>query len=410
METLRKKMELEELGSQSVWPVLAALLESGHYQQVVELLHEVQSCSRRAGEGVLADILATALEICLVMRRCQAQVEWHRQAAMEARWQEQQLGQRFETMLALAHELGLSELRLPANIMTRPSVAALASNGTSQANGVDGKQATQVTHVLAVTCLRPFSVALDDQPVTNWNGLKARSIFKCLVVYHGTPIAKDKLMDIFWPEAEPEAARRNLHQAIFNLRQGFKPVCDELQIVRFEHDAYSLNPELLLRLDYAEFEDHVRAGQRLEATEQFAEAMAEYELAADLYHEDFLEEDRYEDWTMLQREYLRSIYLDLANRLSEYYVQQERYRAAMALCQKILSYDNCHEPTHRRLMRCLLAQNHRRLAVQQYQTCVKVLQDELSVAPAAETEALYEKIVQGRRPDFSLAELETLAS
>ncbi|HEX9925963.1 MAG TPA: bacterial transcriptional activator domain-containing protein, partial [Anaerolineae bacterium] len=122
------------------------------------------------------------------------------------------------------------------------------------------------------------------------------------------------------------------------------------------------------------------------------------------------EEDRYEDWTMLQREYLRSIYLDVANRLSEYYVQQERYGVATALCQKILSYDNCHEPTHRRLIRCLLAQNHRRLAVKQYQTCVKVLQDELGVAPAAETEALYEKILQGRHPDFSLAELETLAS
>lgn len=407
METLRKNMDLGSRGSRPVRPTLAALLESGQYQHAVELLREVQASSQRASEGALAGILAATLEICMVMSQCQAQVEWHRQAAEEARQQEQQLAQRFETMLALANDLGLSELRLPANVVTGPSAAALGSNGTSQAKGEDGKQ---VAHVLRLTCLGAFGVTLNDQSITSWTGSKARSIFKYLVVHHGTPIAKDILMDVFWPEAEPEAARRNLHQAIYSLRQTFKPVCAELPIVQFEHDAYSLNPELVLRLDYAELESHVQAGQRLEAAGQLAEAMVEYERAAGLYQGDFLEEDIFEDWTMLQREYLRSIYLDLANRLSEHYAEQGRYAAALALCQKILSNDNCHEPTHRRLMRCYLAQNHRRLAAQQYRTCVKMLQNELGVAPAAETQRLYKTICNGTLSDLTLAELETLAS
>jgi DNA-binding SARP family transcriptional activator len=111
---------------------------------------------------------------------------------------------------------------------------------------------------------------------------------------------------------------------------------------------------------------------------------------------------------MLQREYLRGLYLDVTDRLSEYCVQQERYGTAMALCQKILSYDNCHEPTHRRLIRCYLAQNHRLLAVQQYQTCIKMLREDLGVAPAAETQALFTKMSTGMPSELTLAEAETL--
>jgi DNA-binding SARP family transcriptional activator len=123
-----------------------------------------------------------------------------------------------------------------------------------------------------------------------------------------------------------------------------------------------------------------------------AEAVVEYRMATELYRGDFLEEDLYEDWPNAQREHLRQIYLERVDQLSEYYLQQGKYPETIALCQKMLAQDNCHEEAHRRLMRCYQSQGQRHLAVRQYQLCVQALRIELDVPPLPETQKLYEQI------------------
>jgi DNA-binding SARP family transcriptional activator len=73
-------------------------------------------------------------------------------------------------------------------------------------------------------------------------------------------------------------------------------------------------------------------------------------------------------------------------------MQQDSYTAALVLCQKLLSQDNCYEAAHRRIMKCYMAQSQRHLAVRQYQTCQQILSDELDIAPSEETTALYRSI------------------
>ncbi|MGD9404818.1 MAG: bacterial transcriptional activator domain-containing protein, partial [Anaerolineae bacterium] len=105
-----------------------------------------------------------------------------------------------------------------------------------------------------------------------------------------------------------------------------------------------------------------------------------------------LEEDPYEDWPQAQRHRLQSIYMQIANCLGKYYVQQGGHTAAIALCRKILALDNCCEEAHRRLMQCYLAQGQRHLAVRQYQACAQALKDELDLTPCERTTALYRRI------------------
>jgi DNA-binding SARP family transcriptional activator len=145
-------------------------------------------------------------------------------------------------------------------------------------------------------------------------------------------------------------------------------------------------------IDVEEFQTHFQSGRRLEAAGQLGAAMIEYSTAAGLYQGDFLEEDLYDDWPRPQREQLRTTYLDMADRLSEYHHQQGEYPTTIALCQKILTLDNCVEEAHRRLMRCYLAQGQRHLAIRQYHTCVQALAEELGVPPADETRSLYASI------------------
>jgi two-component SAPR family response regulator len=257
------------------------------------------------------------------------------------------------------------------------------------------KQEEPAPPSLVVYCLGSFRVYQDDHLITDWESLKAKCILKYLVAHHGTPIVKDILMDVFWPDAEPEAARRNLHQAVYALRKTLRQRRPDFPYVRFENDCYLLNPGISVWLDFEQFEEHVRDGQCLEADGQLAAAIEKYGIAEGLYGGDFLEGDLYEDWPGPQRQHLRTLYLHMAGCLSEYYVKHSDLAAAIVLCRKVLSLDNCCEEAHRRLMACYLAQGQRHLAVRQYQTCVQALREELDLAPSEETVTLYGRISTG---------------
>jgi DNA-binding SARP family transcriptional activator len=147
-----------------------------------------------------------------------------------------------------------------------------------------------------------------------------------------------------------------------------------------------------LWLDVEEFEHCVEQGQRLESQLQITEAIAEYEIAINLYRGDFLAENPYEGWTVLERERLRITYLDTLDHLSQIYFDQERYGLCVTLCQLILNRDLCREDAHCRLMRCYSRLGQGPLALRQYQICAEALQTELEVVPAPETTEIYERI------------------
>ncbi|UCC52617.1 MAG: winged helix-turn-helix domain-containing protein, partial [Anaerolineaceae bacterium] len=237
-----------------------------------------------------------------------------------------------------------------------------------------------------------FRVYQDDQLITSWSGLKGQSILKYLIAHHARPISKDMLMEVFWPDADPKSARRNLHQAIYSLRQILRGEQPDFQHVRFEDGFYYLNPMMDIWLDFVEFESQVQTGLQFEAAGQSAAAIKAYGAAEGLYLGDFMDEDIYERWPEVQRENLRNKYLEITDRLAQYYMEQGEFIAGAALSRKLLSKDNCHEGAHRRLMQCYMAQGQRHLAVRQYQTCIQTLQEELDIGPSEETTALYRRI------------------
>ena len=249
---------------------------------------------------------------------------------------------------------------------------------------------------LSVHLLGPLRVTLADRPVESWSSGRGRAIFKYLLAHRGQSASRDLLMDLFWPDAAPEAARNSLNVAVHSLRQALRAASD-MQVVLFQEGAYRLNPELTIWVDVEAFERHVADGRRLEAAGQLVAATAEYEMATGLYQGDFLADDPYEEWSLLARERLRVAYLDTLDRLAQLYFSQGQYAACAALCQRTLAYDNCREDAHCRLMRCYSRQGQQHLALRQYQTCVEALRVELDVEQAPTTIDLYERIRRRER-------------
>ncbi|MCB9077156.1 MAG: winged helix-turn-helix domain-containing protein [Anaerolineaceae bacterium] len=348
-----------------VWSIIHRFLENGQYQQVTGLLKKAQNQPEKAGFD--AEILLVAEHLCRLCQQYQTDVDRYRQAADNAGQLESELRQRLQFMLGRTETVSVQETK-PAK---RPRL--------------DFK----------IYCFGRFQIFHNDQSISEWTSLKARSVLRYLAAHYGQPVSKETLMDIFWPDAPFEAARRNLHQAIYCLRHTLRREDPALSPILFENDCYLLNPALNIWVDYVEFKERVETGRVLEQAGRQTEAAAVYTLAERLYAGDFLADDLFEEWAYVQREHLRSLYLDLTSRLSDYYLTQQDYSKLIHLGQKVLRHDSCYEDAHRWLMWGYLARGQRQLALRQYFQCVETLQSELDVTPSPETQALYRQIAEG---------------
>ena len=241
-----------------------------------------------------------------------------------------------------------------------------------------------------IQMLGPFNIIFQKShlKLPNSHGL---SILKYLLIHHNQSTPREILMDTFWPESNPESARNSLNVALYSLRRSLRSVT-KLELIHFENGTYQIGPNIDLWLDVEEFEHCVEQGQGLEVQHKFTEAVAEYEIAVNLYRGDFLAENLYEGWTVLERERLRINYLDTLDHLSQIYFNQNRYGPCATLCQLILNRDLCREDAHSRLMRCYCRLGQGPLALRQYQICAEALRSELAIDPAPETILLYEQI------------------
>ena len=245
---------------------------------------------------------------------------------------------------------------------------------------------------LSAHLLGSFRISLNDQLLSDQINGRGQAIFKFLLFHHGQEQHREVLMDTFWPEGSPKAARNNLNVVLHNLRQVFRTVADDFSVIEFHNCAYRFNSDLQLWLDVDAFEQHIQAGLRYEQSEALELAINAYEIGIDLYQDDFLLDDPYEEWALAPRERLRIAYLSALGHLSQIYFTQEQCAACIALCQRILARDNCREDTHCLLMRCYSRLGQRSLALRQYRACTEALQSELGVSPEYETQKLVERI------------------
>src|SRR5512139_2811723 len=72
---------------------------------------------------------------------------------------------------------------------------------------------------LSVSCLGPFQVTLDGQPVTNFKSNKVRALLAYLAVEADRPHRREVLAGLLWPEWPDRDALSSLRYALSNLRQ-----------------------------------------------------------------------------------------------------------------------------------------------------------------------------------------------
>ncbi|MGH3147659.1 MAG: AfsR/SARP family transcriptional regulator [Rubrobacter sp.] len=273
-------------------------------------------------------------------------------------------------------------------------VAPEAVRRTAEEETLDGRQVAVPS--LWVRYFGHFEMLCNGEPIPLGRNGNALTILKYLLANKNRPVSQDHLMGWLWPESNLKKARWSLNSAVHGLRKLLSrcPTLASASYVLLEEGHYRLCPALRVSTDVEEFDALYERGRRLEAAGHEREAAAEYEGAVALYGGDYLVEDLYEDWTMVERERLSNAYVDMLGRLADHYMQSERPQESIGACYRVLEKDRCHEDSHRLLMRCYAGLGLRGRALRQYRLCEEVLEREYGVEPSPETQILYEGLLR----------------
>ncbi len=253
---------------------------------------------------------------------------------------------------------------------------------------------------LSIHLLGPFHVTLDGEPVTGFESNKVRALLSFLALETGRPNTRDALIGLLWPDQPERAARRNLSQALFNLRQAIHDDEAAPPFLRITGEAVQFNLDSDHWLDVAAFAEHIAAVERHAHLDiKICETcIRQLDQADALYHGEFLagffvsDSVSFSDWATLWRERFHHQALDAQQRLAEHYEQCRDYEGARHYAWRQVELEPWREEAHQQLMRLLARSGQRSAALQQYETCRRVLADELGIEPSEDTKRLYRHI------------------
>ena len=257
----------------------------------------------------------------------------------------------------------------------------------SNKNKCVDKKASMEIHILG-----EFKVYIDSNYIDNWPKGKGKQLFKYLVTNRKSPVAKEVLMDMFWPEYDADSARNNLNVAVYSLRKVFRKYLSGVSHVVFKEGCYMFNPEIDFWVDSEEFDEHLKKAEKFDLQGDVSLSIENYKQAEGLYQGDYLKDDLYLDWAFEVRECYKEKHINILNKLDDYYYQENDLATCIQLNKNIITADTCNEQAHQRLMNCYTVLGQRHLALRQYQTCAKSLKKELDLEPCQKINELFHHI------------------
>jgi WD40 repeat protein/serine/threonine protein kinase/DNA-binding SARP family transcriptional activator len=245
---------------------------------------------------------------------------------------------------------------------------------------------------LSIKLLGSFQVDFAAGSPVEFASDRVRALLAYLVTESDQPHRRDKLAGLFWPNSPQKMARTNLRRALSDLRKAIGDHQANPPYLLITRQSIQFNRASAAWVDVDAF---VSVASQ-EVTAQSVEALAE---TAVFYQGHFLEgfyiQDAlpFEEWALLKGERLQRQALTLLHRLVAYYETTGEYEHAVPHAWRQVELDPFQEPAQRQVMRLLALTGQRAAALSQYESLKMLLDEEMGMAPASKTTALYEKIL-----------------
>jgi serine/threonine protein kinase/DNA-binding SARP family transcriptional activator len=263
---------------------------------------------------------------------------------------------------------------------------------------------------LSLNLLGSFGAFLDYKSIDELRSNRVQALLIYLAVERSELSRREFLCTLLWPGMPEKSARHNLSQTLYALRQIFPEVPalahdDTVPLLLADRQTVQLNPAAQVKVDLHQLDDllkKTRLHDHFDLTECDA-CIQSLEGAVALYRDDFLadfyleDSNQFEEWAQAIREDFRRKVLEVLNILTSIAINQKAYEEAHSYAQRQLEIDNLRESAYRQLMEILALSDQRVKAIALYETCRRLLAEELGMEPAVSTTELYETIRAGKK-------------
>lgn len=209
---------------------------------------------------------------------------------------------------------------------------------------------------------------------------RVQTLFALLATAPDRHMQRDELIEILWPEVEPDVGAGNLRTLVHRLRLALG---GDPPSVLSEGGWTALNPAYGWELDL----------DCMEAAIAEAEGdLDRLEVALAMYRGEPLPDHRYEDWAVPLRDRAERVWRDGVRRLAAGYHSRRRYADAVRQYERVLGADPFDEAALRGLLLALVHDGRRLVALRRYERFREALDADMGVPPSEETELLAEHI------------------
>lgn len=247
------------------------------------------------------------------------------------------------------------------------------------------RHATPAT-TLTVQCLGEFRIAGVHGWVDSPAAKRGRDLLQYLVLRPRQPVARVRLCDAFWPDADGDSVTHRLHIAVSGARAFLRDILDGVDAIRCTNDGYAWHPAVNISSDVVPFVEHYEAG-----------SPAAYKRAVALYHGDLFEGET-ADWLQPARVKYAAMYASMVEHLALLAFDAGAFAVALHHGLQLLDIDRAHEGASRLVMRSFQALGRRGPAIAEFESLRAYLRKHLGIDPMPETRRVVEAIISGETP------------
>ncbi len=276
----------------------------------------------------------------------------------------QDIGLQARSLLMRARNLGIIRERLAG----------------SSAVSVPAQHAALEVRALGQSCVFKDGVEVSQ---TTWGSQRPRELFFFLV--DRAPIARDVVLNTFWPEKPAAKAVNNLYQAMFRIRRALG-----YDVVTLEQGECRLSSVVAFTYDARRFE--AEAQQALALRLGDLRRLELLESAAALYIGEYLA-DLSVEWAAERRRSLCDLYVLVLREYADILMNLTRYNEARQALARALDVEPLRDDIHEKMLNCLAAMGRRHEVVDHYRRYRDTLRSELGIDPPTEMRALYGRLL-----------------
>lgn len=249
-----------------------------------------------------------------------------------------------------------------------------------------------------------------DGTVINLETRKAVALLARLSLSAPSPLSRENLATLFWPEYDQVHAAANLRRSLYAINRALGP-----DLIISNREQVSINTSCQFWQDTAEFQRLLLAlkSHNHEGT-ACAECIEKLESATALYRGSFLEglnlpdAPEFDNWQYLQRDQFEQDLASALEKLTLAYASLEAWEKAIQTARRWVSLDALNEKAQRTLIESLVKAGQLGAAVQQFEAYSRVLNEELGQSIDNEMQDFYRALISTKPADRDFSPVITL--